>query len=187
MRAAAAAGARSFRLWSAAASNGAEACTILIVLEQVLGRGFGGRTVELLGTDVNEQVLAAARSACFRPYALAQTPPDVVRTWFRPVAGDRFEFDRRLLQCATFRQHNLLAPMTAPAFDFVFLHNVLLYFDAASKERALGHVHRALRPGGMLTVGESEHLLGVAHRFTYVRPSWFQKPAVASCGAAGAE
>ena len=38
------------RLWSAAASNGAEACTMLIVLHQVFGEGFGGVNVEIVGT-----------------------------------------------------------------------------------------------------------------------------------------
>lgn len=171
------AGARSFRIWSAAASNGSEACTIMIVLDQVLGRGFGGRTVEVLGTDLNLQILQEAKAATYRPYALSQTPPDIIEKYFKKLEDDRFQFERRLLQHVTFRQHNLMDPVVAQPFDFVFLRNVMIYFDKPSKERVLGHMHKALRPGGMLMVGESESLLNVGHEFTYLRPSWFQKGA----------
>ncbi len=170
-------GAQSFRIWSAAASNGSEACTILMVLDQVLGREFGGRRVELLGTDLSQSVLQEAKAAVYRPYALSQTPKEVVDRYFKQIEADRFEFDRRLLRHATFRLHNLMEPLSTPApFDFVFLRNVMIYFDRPSKERVLQHVSSVLRPGGMLMVGESESLLNVNHGFSYQRPSWFQKP-----------
>ncbi len=166
---------RTLRIWSAAASNGSEAYTILIVLDQILGRGFGGRTVEVLGTDLNLAVLQEAKTGIYRPYALSQTPADVIQGYFQRVDNDRYQVDRRLLRHVTFRQHNLMEAMVAPPFDFVFLRNVMIYFDKPSKERVLAHMHRALRPGGMLMVGESESLLNVGHPFAYLRPSWFQK------------
>lgn len=173
----AAAGAQSFRIWSAAASNGSEAYTILIVLEQVLGRDFGGRRVDVLATDLNHAVLEEAKTATYRPYALSQTPADVVAKWFEATADGRFRVCQRLAGIPRFRAHNLMEPMSGPPFDFVFLRNVMIYFDRESKERVLQHVHKALRPDGVLMVGESESLLNVGHQFRYVRPSWFVRTA----------
>jgi chemotaxis protein methyltransferase CheR len=166
------------RIWSAAASTGAEACTILIVLQQVLGKGFGGVTVEVLGTDLSSQVLEEARQGVFRPYALAQTPPAIQQQFFARNDKGEFVFDRALFKHVQFHRHNLMEPMTAPRpFDFVFLRNVMIYFDGKSRERVLQHVFAVTQPGGTLIVGESESLLSVKHGFQYVKPSIFVKPA----------
>ena len=165
------------RIWSAAASTGAEAFTIMIVLQQVLGQGFGGTPVEVLGTDLSSHVLEEARRGAFRPYALAQTPPDVVKRFFRKNDQDEFVFDRTLGKHVTFQRHNLMEPLPgARSFDFVFLRNVMIYFDGPSRERVLGHVLNVTHAGGHLIVGESESLLNVKHGFQYLKPSIFQRP-----------
>jgi chemotaxis protein methyltransferase CheR len=53
---------------------------------------------------------------------------------------------------------------------------VMIYFDVPSKQKVLAHALAALRPGGILVVGESESLLQIEHGFVYKHPSWFQKP-----------
>ena len=165
------------RIWSAAASNGAEACTILIVAQQVLGPNFGGTPVEVLGTDLSGHVLDEARRATYRPYALAQTPPELVKRFFVRNEDETFTFDRALLRHVTFQRHNLMEPLPGrQPFEFVFLRNVMIYFDTQSRERVLGHTLGAMLPGGHLIVGESESLLNVRHGFTYLKPSIFQKP-----------
>ncbi|MEZ6038496.1 MAG: protein-glutamate O-methyltransferase CheR [Planctomycetota bacterium] len=165
------------RLWSAAASNGAEACTMLIVLHQVFGEGFGGVNVEIVGTDLSTAILDEARAARFRPYALAQTQPQLVDKYFTRTDKDEYVFDRRLLQHVKFQQHNLMEKLpVAQPFDAVFVRNVMIYFDQESRERVLQHAFDLIRPGGLLIVGESESLLSVKHGFEYVKPSIFVKP-----------
>lgn len=166
----------SLRIWSAAASNGSEAGTIMIVLDQTLGRGFGGLKVEVLATDLSNSVLADARAGVYRSYAVSQTPPEVVANYFQRLDDDRLRLDPRLHSHITFRAHNLMEPLGGPPFDFVFLRNVMIYFDRPSKERVLANVDGVLRPGGMLVVGEAESLLNIRHSLTYLQPSWFQKP-----------
>jgi chemotaxis protein methyltransferase CheR len=55
-----------------------------------------------------------------------------------------------------FRQHNLLERLAEPAFDLAILKNVLIYFDARSKQRVLTHVRGAIAKGGYLIVGAAE-------------------------------
>jgi chemotaxis protein methyltransferase CheR len=176
---------QGLRIWSAAASNGAEACTMLIVLHQVFGDNFGGMRVEILGTDLSTEILEEAKQATFRPYALAQTPPEIVSRYFKKTDGkDQFVFDRNLLRHARFEQHNLMNRLSSPQlFDAVFVRNVMIYFDQASREKVLDHTFQIMRPGGLLLVGESESLLSVKHGFEYLKPSIFAKPSAA--GSAG--
>lgn len=167
-----------FRIWSAAASTGAEAYTILIVLHQVLGDNFRNVPVEVLGTDLSSKVLAEAKLARYRQYAVSQTPPGVVAKYFTKIGTDELQFDPKLAKLVTFQSHNLMEPLLGGrTFDFVFLRNVMIYFDTPSKEKVLRHAYAVTRPGGYLVVGESESLLNVQQPFAYCKPSIFQRPA----------
>ncbi len=48
-------------------------------------------------------------------------------------------------------------------FDVILLRNVLIYFDAKTKERVLRHLLPALKPGGYFIIGHCDTLAGVAH------------------------
>jgi len=52
--------------------------------------------------------------------------------------------------------------------ESVVRHNVLIYFDAASKRRAVRHFFHSLLPGGYLFLGHSESLYGVSEEFRLV-------------------
>lgn len=44
-----------------------------------------------------------------------------------------------------------------PLFDIVFMRNVLIYFDLATKKNILEKVMKVLRPGGYLFLGSGEN------------------------------
>jgi chemotaxis protein methyltransferase CheR len=49
-----------------------------------------------------------------------------------------------------------MTPMERPPFDCVFIRNVLIYFDPASKQAVVGRLLESLELGGYLVVGPSE-------------------------------
>jgi len=65
-----------------------------------------------------------------------------------------------------FERGNLAAPAYGvPTADIVFLRNVLIYFDIATKRMVLSHVRRVLRPGGFLVLGGAESTLSLDAAF----------------------
>ena len=62
------------------------------------------------------------------------------------------------------------------SFDVVFLRNVLIYFDIATKKRVVSNILRQLKPRGYLMVGHSESLNGVNNDIKSVSPAIYQKP-----------
>ena len=55
--------------------------------------------------------------------------------------------------------------------DAVFCRNVLIYFDAASRQRVIDTFYERLGPGGYLLLGHSESLLNVSTAFELVHLS----------------
>ena len=67
------------------------------------------------------------------------------------------------------RPLNLAAPFPPlGSFDVVFLRNVLIYFDSATKRAVLSRVRQVLRPGGYLFLGGAETTLGIDDAFERV-------------------
>ena len=57
--------------------------------------------------------------------------------------------------------HNLLKAVAAEPFDCIFIKNVLIYFDAESKQKVVRHLIGSLAPGGFLVVGPTEGIFSM--------------------------
>lgn len=143
------------RVWSAACSTGQEPYSILMALCD------GSPQVDVLATDLSEQVLERARSGIYSQLEINRglPAPMLVRHFER--AGAQWQVRAELRSRVTFRRHNLMDPAPPGPFDLVFLRNVLIYFDLATKRAVLDRVARVLRPGGFVVLGAAETTLGV--------------------------
>ena len=69
---------QTFRVWSAAASVGAEAYTIAMILADKLGEGGAW---EILGTDISNSVLEQARRGQYRMAEAEKIPPAYLKKY----------------------------------------------------------------------------------------------------------
>jgi chemotaxis protein methyltransferase CheR len=60
-------------------------------------------------------------------------------------------------------------------FDVVFLRNVLIYFNAATKRNVVARVLSTMKPGGHLLVGHSESLVDVSEDVELLAPAIYRK------------
>jgi len=171
------AGGRPFRIWSAACSSGEEAYSIAMVMAET----FGAEGWAVLGSDLNTQVLAKARSG---HYGMARTegiPRACLEHYCLKGKGSQtgtFLVGRPLRERVEFRQINLntTLPKIEP-FDVIFLRNVMIYFSQETKAQIVRRVVGLLKPGGHFIIGHSESLNGIADGLETVRPSIYRKPA----------
>ncbi len=75
----------------------------------------------------------------------------------------------------TWKLHNLLTPLREEPFDCVFLKNVLIYFDAASKQAVVKNVLAAMARGGYLVIGPTEGIYTMLDPLTRLKPWLFHK------------
>ncbi len=163
-----------FRVWSAAASSGEEPYSIAMVLEdRVPGRW------EVVGSDISARVLEKARRAHYSMDRITHFPRGYLQRFCLKGVGSEagsLLVDRQLRQRVIFRQVNLNVSLPQMGmFDIIFLRNVMIYFDGATKRSVVERVLSALRPGGYLLVGHSETLTGVSAAVELVAPAIYRK------------
>ena len=146
---------KSLRVWSAACSTGDEATSIACCAADRL-TPMNEWKIEVFGSDVGAGAVAQARKLTFGERAMRLVPADHKRRFFDRLTDGTHAAKPMLRELVRFETHNLLYPLKQPAFDLIFLKNVLIYFDVASKRKVLETVRRALKPGGMLVTGAAE-------------------------------
>jgi chemotaxis protein methyltransferase CheR len=166
---------RSLSVWSAACSSGEEAYSLAICLLEARHR-LAGWKLSVLGTDICETVLERARAGRYDKRALEHVSAERLREHFTAEAEGEWKVKPAVAAPCEFRRHNLLEPLAGRRFDCVFVRNVLIYFDRASKEIAVRNLLASLVPGGSLVVGPADgvyDLLGGMRResaFLYQKP-----------------
>ncbi|MCE5303873.1 MAG: protein-glutamate O-methyltransferase CheR [Planctomycetaceae bacterium] len=169
--------ARQLRIWSAACSTGDEAVTAACCVAAGL-TDLSQWRVRILGTDIGVGAIAQAKTATFGVRAMHQTPDELRRRFFaKSASDDAWRALPILTDMLAFRRHNLMDTPVERSFDLVFLKNVLIYFDPASKAKALQNVCDALAPGGLLVAGAAEGVADLLRGYRRVEPWLFQKPA----------
>jgi len=153
---------RQLTLWSAACSTGQEPYSIAMTLLEHFRDLVATWRIRIIATDFSEPILARAREGVFSELETNRgLPPALLKKYFRPLQG-RHSIVQECRQLVEFRTMNLNGtwPMM-PLTDVVFLRNVMLYFDVATRSALVGRVRRVLRPDGSLFLGGAETMIGI--------------------------
>ncbi len=165
---------KTLRIWSAACSTGDEAHTIACCIADRLTDASQWQ-IEILGTDIGTGAVEDARAGVFGKRAMHLVPESYQRRFFSKARDEELWSAKEQIRSWTrFEQHNLLEPLNEGPFDLVFLKNVLIYFDALSKQRVLESLRQVLAPDAYLVtsaaegvanlLNDMEHLAGWLHR-----------------------
>lgn len=149
---------QKLRIWSAAASNGSEAYSIGITLQEHLSRGeLSG--AKILATDLSSAIIAEAKEGIYDADYVRKVPPPLLTKYFSRLGDGSFEVDRATKRLVTFANLNLMGrwPMRGP-FDVIFLRNVMIYFDRETRDWLGARMANLLAPGSYLFIGHAETL-----------------------------
>ena len=102
---------RSLRVWSAACSTGEEPYSLAICLAENAPR-LAGWTLQVVGTDICETALQAARAATYGPKAVELVSPErLARHFIADPGRETWRLKPAVAGLCEFRRHNLLDPM----------------------------------------------------------------------------
>lgn len=154
------------KVWSAASSTGEEPYTLAMMLLED-GLQTRGWTLDVLGTDISDIVLRTANAATYEKYSLRNTPEQYLKKYF-VGNGDSYMVHKKVQNIVKYKKLNLVDSIETrmiKGMDIIFCRNVLIYFDDASKKKAVSHLYDSLNKGGYLFVGFSETLHNITRLF----------------------
>ncbi|MEO5586187.1 MAG: protein-glutamate O-methyltransferase CheR [Novosphingobium sp.] len=157
---------RRLSIWSVGCSTGQEALSLAMTFKEQEAR-WADWTIDILGTDVSESVVAMARAGCYTQFQIQRgLGVTQMLRWFDETP-DGWQAKDALRSKVRFEAHNLLdGPPSPTRFDLILCRNVLLYFEGPTRARAFERLAAALAPGGRLVLGGGETVIGQTDRFT---------------------
>ncbi len=163
-------GSRRLAIWSAASSTGQEIYSIAILLRGSFPQLANGWRVVLHATDYSNEMVARGRQGVFTQLEVNRGLPAPLLIKYFQRNGAEWTIREELRKMIEFRQLNLTQAWSGiEDVDVVFMRNVLIYFDLATKKKILGRLPSVMRSDGALFLGAAETTLGVDAAFEPVQ------------------
>ena len=146
------------RVWVPGCASGEETYTLAILLSELLGEHSKRRAVQIIGTDLNPEALEMARAGIYRQTAFKEMD-DGLRERYFINKGQHFEIGPDIRGMVSFEQRDVLTgPPAGDKLDLVSCRNLLIYMKSNLQDQLIKSFHQALRPQGLLFIGQSESL-----------------------------
>jgi len=142
---------------SAACSTGQEPYSVALLLHERFPEHVN--RVRIVATDVSALAVRRAKAGVFSTLEVNRglNARRLVR-FFQSAPGG-FVIDPKISQSIEWRVNNIVDdPSPITGCDVVMCRNVLIYFDASDRERAVSRLISSMRPNGYLGLGSSELL-----------------------------
>jgi chemotaxis protein methyltransferase CheR len=156
---------KRIRIWCTAAATGQEPYSLAMSLKAI-GPALAGWRVEIVATDLSNEVLAKAKAGIYNQFEVQRGLPIQQLVKFFSQVGEAWQIAEEIRAMVKFRPLNLLADFSPlGTFDLVFCRNVLIYFDQDTKTGVLNRIARQMPSDGFLILGAAETVVGLTDAF----------------------
>jgi len=142
------------RVWSAGCSNGAEAYSLAILLDEM--EPHSADRHQVLGTDIDREALREAEAAVYAEDRLKEVSSLRRRRYFQQLPDGRWQVQPQIRRYVRFAVLNLLQDPYPAGQHLILCRNVVIYFTEAAKHDIFARLGASLVPGGYLLVGSTE-------------------------------
>lgn len=148
----------ALRCWSAGCASGEEAYTLAFLWRSRLMPQFPRLDVEIIATDIDDDVLNRAVSACYSFSSIKDFPRDWLQQAFQQSSG-RYCVRPEWREKVRFFRQDIRAAMPQGPFHLILCRNlVFTYFAEALQHEILQRLVDRLEIGGVLVIGAHESL-----------------------------
>jgi chemotaxis protein methyltransferase CheR len=159
---------RTIRIWCAAASTGQEPYSLAMCMREMEQKIAGWR-IELLATDLGNDVLEKARQGLYSQFEVQRGLPIQLLIKHFTQVGELWQIAPDIRSMVKYQQLNLLADFARLGrFDLILCRNVLIYFDTETKISVLNRLARSTASDGYLMLGAAETVIGLTNSFKVV-------------------
>ena len=156
---------KRIRIWCTACATGQEPYSLAMCLKSI-GSALAGWRVEILATDISNEVLTKAKAGIYNQFEVQRGLPIQQLVKYFAQVGEAWQITPEIRAMVQFRPLNLLNDFSPLGqFDLVFCRNVLIYFDQDTKIGVLDRLARQMPPDGFLVLGAAETVIGLTEAF----------------------
>jgi len=156
---------KRIRIWCTACATGQEPYSLAMSLKAI-GPALAGWRVEIVATDLSNEVLAKAKAGIYNQFEVQRGLPIQQLVKFFSQVGEAWQIAEEIRAMVKFRPLNLLADFSSlGTFDLVFCRNVLIYSDQDTKTGVLNRIARQMPADGFLILGAAETVVGLTDAF----------------------
>ncbi len=142
------------KIWSAACSTGDEPYSLVMLLSKFLPLS----QIKIFATDIDEQVIAKAKTGLYRPASLTGLPEEFKKKYFTKITDQTYQISDEIKKCVEFKKHNLLKDPYPTNYHMIVCRNVLIYFTEEAKQEIYRKFNESLVREGVLFVGSTEQV-----------------------------
>jgi chemotaxis protein methyltransferase CheR len=156
---------KSIRIWCAAGSTGQESYSLAMCLKE-MSAALAGWRVEILATDLSQEVLEKSRAGIYSQFEVQRGLPIQMLVKYFKQSGELWQVNADIRAMVQHRQLNLLHDFSQlGVFDVIFCRNVLIYFDQDTKIDIFNRLAKVTEPDGFLALGAAETVVGLTDVF----------------------
>jgi chemotaxis protein methyltransferase CheR len=156
---------KALRIWCAAGSTGQEPYSLAMCLKE-MGAALAGWRVEILATDLSQEVLEKSKAGMYSQFEVQRGLPIQMLVKYFKQTGELWQINADIRAMVQHRQLNLLHDFSQlGVFDVIFCRNVLIYFDQDTKINIFNRLAKATEPDGFLVLGAAETVVGLTDVF----------------------
>lgn len=154
----------SVRVWAVGCATGEEAYSIAMLLLEYASELVTPPSIQVFASDLGQGALDFAREGCY-PEAIAADIPEGRLARFFIKDNSHYRVRPELRESILFTQHNLLQDPPFSRLDLILCRNLLIYIQRDLQEKVFETFYYALRPQGILFLGNAESAEGATDLF----------------------
>ena len=149
-------------IWSAACSTGQELYTMAMIIHKHFPE-MRNWDLQLHGTDISEIAIKTARNGEYNHFEIGRgLPEEYLRDFFTQTASGNYVISDDIQRMVEYKCMNLAGRWPyLPPYHVIFMRNVMIYFDTATKRKILEKLKLYLHTDGILVLGTAETALDI--------------------------
>jgi len=165
------------RVWCAGCSSGEESYTIEMILNDYFKTKNNNWNIDLLATDISTQVLNKAFRGIYTNEQISSLPDKWRLKYFKKYDENNCCITDEIKEKVIYRKFNLMESKFCfkKKFHIIFCRNVMIYFDAETREKLVKKFYDISAEGAYLFIGHSESLSNTDVKYKYIMPAIYRK------------
>jgi two-component system CheB/CheR fusion protein len=155
------------RIWVPGCSTGEEAYSLGIALHEQIVAVKSNIKLQVFASDVDESAVATAREGLYPASIADDVSPEHLARFFNKEDGD-YRVTTELRAMVIFTVQDVLTDPPFSRLDLISCRNLMIYLTPEAQRRLVALFHFALKPGGILLLGNSEVVSNADGRFELI-------------------